>query len=443
MSWHFASISPSLPEHCTPTSSFLVNIFSVFHTCVPTPLSLLSTVLGILSIIAWLFAQIPQIFKNFELQSASGLSILFLIEWLLGDATNLVGSLLTGQASWQVVIAAYYVTVDMILLSQYLWYTHLRPGRRIRLEESKSSHPSGGSDDSIEALDGLLASHESSTSDLNREANTKNDIRESGEDSTSSKFHRGRSHQSYLEFSLREKVVAREADHDRHAVHRSSFAHIPSKNALLLTSALHAVAGEALPLFASKSSQAAELQTPDALMVIGQVTSWSCTCLYLGSRIPQIYKNQRRRSTSGLSPTLFIAAFCGNLFYSSSLLANPLAWFSYPPDGHHGWAGPEGSDRATWVRLAASFWLGAFGVLALDAIIGVQFLRFGEGSEGKKVVAVISDGRGRRRWQKVNGWMRGWIPSSGRMSKGLDEEDDESRRRLLLNTTTRRRYDAM
>lgn len=444
MSWLFASISPSLPQHCTPTSPFLINISSVFYTCIPTPLSLLSTVFGICSIIAWLFAQIPQIFKNFALQSASGLSIIFLIEWLLGDAMNLVGSLLTGQASWQVVIAAYYVSVDVIILSQYLWYTHLRPRRNVRLDESKSSHPSGDSDDSIEALERLSASDGSSYRvDLNREADTKDGIRESEEDSTNSKSHPARSHQPHLGFIPREKAVAKARDHGTDAGQRSPFAHVPSKNALLLTSVLRAVAAEALPLYALKSSQAAELQAPDVLMVIGNITSWSCTFLYLGSRIPQIYKNQRRRSTSGLSPALFIAAFCGNLFYSSSLLANPLAWSSYPPDGHHGWAGPEGSDRATWVRLAAPFWLGAFGVLALDAIIGVQFLRYGEGSEEKKNVAVISDGRGRRRrWQNVNGWMRGWIPNFGRKLKGSSEEEDDEQSRLLPNRTAGRRYDA-
>jgi hypothetical protein len=33
--------------------------------------------------------------------------------------------------------------------------------------------------------------------------------------------------------------------------------------------------------------------------------------LYLGSRPPQLYKNYQRKSTEGLSPLLFMAAFCG------------------------------------------------------------------------------------------------------------------------------------
>lgn len=355
----------------------------------------------------------------------------------MGDATNLIGSILTGQASWQVVLAGYYVSVDVVILSQYFWYTFLRPRRIVRLEESKPNHPNRDSDDSIERLNGLSELHESHTHDSNREVGTRQAIRES-EDSTNIEFDSGHSHQSHLGFSSREKEPAKVYNHGRDAVYRSNFAHVSSKNAVLLTSALRAVAVEALPLYALKSSQPAESQGPDTLMVIGEFTSWICACCYLGSRLPQIYKNQKRRSTAGLSPVLFIAAFCGNLFYSSSLLTNPLAWSSYSPYGYHGWAGPEGSDRGTWVRLAAPFFLGAFGVLALDAIIGVQFFQFGDGEEGAKVAVVISeDGRGRqqRRWQKVTGWMRGWIPSPGReenkLSEGEGEEDDEQRRRLL------------
>ncbi|SLM36673.1 PQ-loop repeat [Lasallia pustulata] len=121
--------------------------------------------------------------------------------------------------------------------------------------------------------------------------------------------------------------------------------------------------------------------------LLGRILSWPSTLLYLGSRLPQIYKNHRRRSTAGLSPTLFIAAFFGNLFCSPSLLTNPLAWDSYPPYGSHGWVGGDGSERWEWIGRAASFWLGAVGMLALDAAVGAQFLMFGEG-KGKEEAVV-------------------------------------------------------
>jgi len=137
--------------------------------------------------------------------------------------------------------------------------------------------------------------------------------------------------------------------------------------------------------------------------------------MYLGSRLPQLYKNYARRSTSGLSPTLFIAAFFGNTFYSSSLLTNPCAWESFSAYGGGGWAGPEGSDRAEWVGRALPFFLGAAGVLFMDGMVGLQFLYYGEGDAGNVVgpVVVIEDERtgGKSKWRRVSGWMRGWMPS--------------------------------
>src|SRR5271156_6462571 len=133
--------APALPDHCTPTTSSLLHFSSYFHVCIPTPLAFISTALGCLSIVSWLFAQLPQIYKNYQLQSTAGLSIFFLVEWCLGDATNLLGALLTRQATWQVIVASYYVFVDVCLVSQYFWYTYLKP-----TIEGQSLHSGASSD---------------------------------------------------------------------------------------------------------------------------------------------------------------------------------------------------------------------------------------------------------------------------------------------------------
>jgi hypothetical protein len=166
---------------------------------------------------------------------------------------------------------------------------------------------------------------------------------------------------------------------------------------------------------------------PTPLETAGTVLSWMSTFLYLGSRLPQIYKNYKLQSTAGLSPSLFAAAFSGNMFYSLALATNPLAWSDMGPYGGHGWAGAGGSDRATWVAAATPFFLGAAGVLALDASVGVQFLLYGE-KEAK--VIVVEEERGQMgRWRRVSGWMRGWVPSFG--------EGDGSERQGLLESGAR------
>lgn len=157
---------------------------------------------------------------------------------------------------------------------------------------------------------------------------------------------------------------------------------------------------------------------------LGTLLSWTSTFLYLVSRLPQIFLNFRRKSTSGLSPTLFAAAFCGNLFYSSSLLVNPCAWNTFGPHGGNGWAGVEGSKQGEWVAAALPFFLGAAGVLGLDGAVGMQFWLYGEGQRGPEEEVLVVQESPRpgakekaMRVRRISGWMRGWQPgASGRIS---------------------------
>jgi len=426
---------PTIPAHCEPANDFLYRLSATFHTCVPTNLALLSTFLGSCSIIAWLFAQLPQIYKNHKLKSTSGLSAFFLTEWLLGDVTNLLGCLFTGQASWQIIIASYYVFVDCCLCAQWVWYEMLHHGRplrpiwgrwntagRVEGKKTKAASPSISPDNST--MDKADAPSESVPRSSPRDSFRAQDdahppvpTNESSQDRTSSKPH-----------------VRRVA---------ASSPPMPSPKTMLYLSLLLAVLANptlAQPMspFAPSSYHAHSVSTPTsppsalsppltASQLAGKIFSWLSTCLYLGSRLPQLYKNQKRRSTAGLSPTLFAAAFFGNLFYSASLLANPCAWHDYRAGAGAGWVGPEGSVRRDWVARAMPFFLGAAGVLAMDAAVGLQFVYFGDAAGRGRArrcartdddddVLVTVEVRGstvRRRlhWRRVSGWMRGWAPS--------------------------------
>ncbi|WVO13933.1 hypothetical protein L204_101558 [Cryptococcus depauperatus] len=82
----------------------------------------LAHILGYASIGFWLCAQLPQVFKNFSLQSCDGLALPFLVNWLFGDITNLIGCLLTDQLPFQTYLASYFCLVDLALLGQYFHY---------------------------------------------------------------------------------------------------------------------------------------------------------------------------------------------------------------------------------------------------------------------------------------------------------------------------------
>jgi len=417
MSFSGFTAATNLPKYCTPTSQYLVHISSVFHSCVPTSLAFISTTLGVFSIISWLFAQIPQIYKNYQLQSASGLSIYFLAEWLSGDLTNLIGALLTKQATWQIVVAGYYVTVDVVLVFQYFWYTHLKAGKESHVMEydGESERRFGGS---REILDGVSPSDDNDSSDRTLAGEGK-DHTKPANIPVQPRSTQIRTPDASSSCSFKEKGIP-ESSNRTIKRPQGSPTLTPWSQALLLVSILCVALTNASPVHPYSKEPS---PPPSTSEFVGQIFSWCSTLLYLGSRLPQIYKNAVRRSTAVLSPTLFIAAFFGNLFYSTSILTNPLAWTSYPPYGLHGWVGAEGSDRQEWVELAAPFWLGAAGVLAMDAIVGVQFLMFKENMARSFVR--VEDREGRSRWRMVSGWMRGWVPSPSPERRMEEVRNDE------------------
>ncbi|KAK3113052.1 hypothetical protein LTR53_010040 [Teratosphaeriaceae sp. CCFEE 6253] len=417
--------APALPVHCEPTNDFLLRFSSAFHVCVPTPLAFTSSTLGTLSIVAWLCAQLPQIYKNWRIASTSGLSIFFLVEWCLGDVGNLFGALFTHQASWQVTIGGYYVFVDLCLLAQWVWYEKLRHGAIVRRAWARPGYrdddaPGGSMEEVI--IEGMPVSpavvghggpdgvprgqdklpQPTRPKVIFRNPTFQGERRASGEKQSSS------------------LAATTPGGTTIYRVGPSSPLPSPSPRTVLLLACFIAIA-QASPLVRPPPLHSATVPDdpqPTPLEHIGSIMAWLSTFLYLGSRLPQLWKNWSRKSTAGLSPHLFAAAFCGNTFYSAALLTNPCGWSDFAPHGGGGWVGPAGSERGAWTLAALPFFLGAAGVLGLDASVGVQFLLYGDGA---KVLVVEGDRWHRKHWRRFNGWMRGWIPSISE-SKGVERE---------------------
>jgi len=49
----------------------------------------------------------PQIIENYQLKSGEGLSVLFVVIWLFGDITNLIGASIAGLLPTVIIIAVY------------------------------------------------------------------------------------------------------------------------------------------------------------------------------------------------------------------------------------------------------------------------------------------------------------------------------------------------
>ncbi|KAE8230732.1 hypothetical protein CF326_g4260 [Tilletia indica] len=123
--------------------------------------------------------------------------------------------------------------------------------------------------------------------------------------------------------------------------------------------------------------------------LIGRSSAWTCTVLYLTSRLPQIWSNHMRKSVEGLSMLLFVAAFLGNLFYTISILANPKAgdWWTLVTGGGGGGAGATvigaavgmeklTPEQNTYLRESLPFLIGSFGASFFDVTILSQWYTF-------------------------------------------------------------------
>ncbi|PVF94623.1 PQ-loop-domain-containing protein [Serendipita vermifera] len=90
-----------------------------------------SSALGWVSIACWILVYTPQIIENYQLKSGEGLSVLFILIWLAGDITNLLGAAIAGLIPTVIILAIYYTLCDIILLIQ-IYYYRLYPKYRNR-----------------------------------------------------------------------------------------------------------------------------------------------------------------------------------------------------------------------------------------------------------------------------------------------------------------------
>ena len=266
------------------------------------------------------------------------------------------------------------VFVDLCLVGQWMWYERLKHGHPVfrvwnKTKAGRDDNGNGG----IGAMEQVVVDGmpvlTPSTSRDDEEQQADNEGKGTNDSSKSQPTTRPRIIFRTPTFQREPEKFSLSNTPNNSQIHRigasSSPIPSPSPRTMLFLACLIAIA-QASPL-KTILPPTVSTATPTSLEAAGTVLSWTSTVLYLGSRLPQLLKNYTRKSTAGLSPHLFIAAFMGNLFYSSALATNPSAWSNLGPYGGGGWAGPEGSDRMKWILAAAPFFLGAFGVLGLDA----------------------------------------------------------------------------
>ena len=259
-----------MPPSCTCVHpDALPWIRDVFKECVSTSTELLGFYLALISLACWISAQWPQFVAHFRARRARGLSPWFLIQWLAGDAFNLIGCIATGdQTPTQAYTAVYFVCSDVALLAQYSWYE-------------------GASDDAS-------ASADTGASEDERD----------GEDEIRTPL-AGRRRSSRAGLGALGAVAA---------VAAVAAVEFSVTRAASGSGALRAVAS-AVPV-----SDCAYNDNPPWVQNFGRFVGYLAMMFYLGGRAAQIVKNSRRRSVEGLSLTMFALAICANVTYGLSII---------------------------------------------------------------------------------------------------------------------------
>ncbi|KAL9010178.1 MAG: hypothetical protein Q9173_004859 [Seirophora scorigena] len=302
----------------------------------------LSGICGSVSIACWIVVFSPQIIENFRRASADGLSLFFIVTWLLGDVFNIVGAVLQGVIPTMTILAVYYTFADIVLLGQCFYY------RAFTLSDARPT-----SDEQT------IADEATEDSPLLADGNT------TGRSSTPPTVPNVEPIPSKRSTSTLRTILL-------------------NTTALVLVCAA-GVAGWAVSMGSARSNDPHHGHDTSPISMDesegvhfdlwGQIFGYLSAALYLGSRIPQLLLNYRRKSTEGVSILFFLFACVGNLTYVLSI-------FAYEPQcaklkklypGSQCERGEWEEDYKRYILVNTSWLIGSAGTLLLDFMIFAQF----------------------------------------------------------------------
>ncbi|XP_074654459.1 lysosomal amino acid transporter 1 homolog [Tubulanus polymorphus] len=288
-------------ENCTDGVPW---IKTVLKQCVLDDLRYASVLVGLGSTLVSFINCVPQVYTN----CVSGiphkaLSLFLIIQWLLGDSLNLIGCILSHQLPVQVVYAVFMVGMDITLLTQYFFF---------KIKES------------INGPKPLKVT----TDFVDKQSQTYHSINSAGQ--------------------YRQNVYCITV---LWGVSFISMNMIGSVNVAPDFIVKHSPAGRSLLM--QTSSVAFFRDRTDA---IGFGIGVASTCFYIGSRMPQIYKNWSRKSTEGVNKFLFILMVLSNILYSGAIFLQ--------------------STELRHILHSMPWIVGSAGMITFDTVILMQFYKY-------------------------------------------------------------------
>ena len=251
-----------------------------------------SGILGSISLACWIFLLLPQLIENYRNGSAEAISLGFIFIWFLGDVCNLAGALWASLVSTVIAIGVYFCIADGVLIGQCTYYgirNKRREGKRL-LERPRGQTISEDlprrTEEAQEATD---ADEEAPL--LSRERSGSFTIPGSVDRRYSGLSERRR------RSSARDEPLAKVLEETDESGARLWIKNVLSIIAICVVGAVGW--GIAYGTGAWKPAPLAS-GVEEAKMATGaQVLGYASAVLYLGARLPQIYKNWKEQSCEG------------------------------------------------------------------------------------------------------------------------------------------------
>ncbi|KAJ9664489.1 putative vacuolar membrane transporter for cationic amino acids [Coniosporium apollinis] len=346
----------------------------------------LSGICGSISIACWVVVFSPQIIENFRRGSADGLSVVFIVIWLAGDVFNILGAVLQGVLPTMIILALYYTLADIVLLAQYFYYEGFTLRDKVK-KRSDASTEAASDVPSSERTPLLSPPNGPSNDHANPPAIADRERRPSHSSFRERLLSVGGEHLSPVTPLITDPAKSGTLSPQRAQKPKPSLLRAALFNLVsILLVCMAGILGWWLSARTSRMSQGGpgyndggeQRVEGDTLKfnIAGQVFGYICAALYLGSRVPQLLLNWRRKSTEGISMLFFLFACVGNATYVLSILA-------YEPvctDGR-GWVrrcrqGEGAKVYGRYIAVNLSWLIGSLGTLFLDGFVFVQYFLY-------------------------------------------------------------------
>ncbi|XP_062102325.1 probable vacuolar amino acid transporter YPQ1 isoform X2 [Humulus lupulus] len=294
---------------------------------------------GLISLVCWGVAEIPQIITNFKTKSSHGVSLAFLLTWIAGDVFNLVGCLLEP--------ATLYTISTIVLVLQSVYYDHIH--RWCKPKKIKSTNHQASEEDqkrplmnSVRGVDGAgiaipRATPKASSTRREFYYTSARSLAGSGTPPFRTYLRAARSGPSAVTIESDSS-----SDDDQAPSVRSNSTSVSQPRPIPQSAASYAtflaasvnlpLRGNALPLaqvYIGVAARKLLLRQENGIeehSVYGQWLGWMMAAIYMGGRIPQIWLNIKRGSVEGLNPLMFIFALIANGTYVGSILVRSTEW---------------------------------------------------------------------------------------------------------------------